>query len=235
MTDEPASKVEPFIKEKGINYLIALGGASGYKTRGIPHAWLVSPKSEIVWHGHPNSLKDSQIEELLRSVRLVPTFELPDDLKKAESRLNRGQFASGISELERYLEKPKSDEGAAAAKDALKKVNQYGNEKLVEVEEYAKEGFYADGIEILASLEKMFKGTEIGDKASDKRKAWLKDKTIKAEIQAGSMLAQAESLLSSGKAKNAIGILQRVAKSRKFADTTARKRAIEKLRTLGYE
>ena len=29
--------------------MIGSGGADGYVTKGIPHAWLVSPQGQVVW------------------------------------------------------------------------------------------------------------------------------------------------------------------------------------------
>jgi hypothetical protein len=32
---------------------------------GIPHAFLVNKSGEIVWEGHPNRLRDEDIEKIL--------------------------------------------------------------------------------------------------------------------------------------------------------------------------
>ncbi|MBI4583730.1 MAG: hypothetical protein HY717_06880 [Planctomycetes bacterium] len=69
VTDEPAGKIEKFIDDRGIDYLVAIGGGEAYRTRGIPHAWLVGAKGEVVWEGHPMQLKEGMIEKFLKEVQ----------------------------------------------------------------------------------------------------------------------------------------------------------------------
>ena len=69
VTDESASMIEKFIDQRGIDYVVAIGGAGAYQTRGIPHAWLVGASGTVVWEGHPMGLKESQIEKYLAEVK----------------------------------------------------------------------------------------------------------------------------------------------------------------------
>jgi hypothetical protein len=232
VTDESTAKIEPFIKEKDISYLIAIGGAPGYKTSGIPHAWLVSGDQEIVWEGHPGSLTNGQIEEHLKGVRLVPTFELPKELRTAQSALDKGNFGSGLKALEKYLESPKDDEVAKAAKEAVEKINAYGKSQLEAAETYAKEAFYTDAIEILTVTEKSFKGTEVGDKAKARKDEWMKDSVIKAEIQGDAIIAEAKALAQKSDSRRAVALLTQLVRSKKFEGTKARARASEMLSKL---
>lgn len=229
VTDEPAAKIESFIKEKGISYLIAIGGAAGYKTNGIPHAWLVDSNQEIVWEGHPGGLKESQIEEHLKTVRLVPTFELPKELKTAQTHLDKANYGSALKELQKHAEKPKTPDSGKAATEAIAKVNAYGKSKLEEVDAYAKEGFYGDAMETLNFIEKAFKGTEAGDKAKAKKDEWKKDKTIQAEIQGAALLKEAEALLKKRENAKAIAILRQIEGQKKFDGTNAQKQAKKRL------
>ena len=46
-----------------VEYTIGLGGGNGgYKTPGIPHAWLVSAEGKVVWQGNPGGLSSKLIE-----------------------------------------------------------------------------------------------------------------------------------------------------------------------------
>ncbi|MCX6934939.1 MAG: TlpA disulfide reductase family protein [Verrucomicrobia bacterium] len=70
ITDEDRAKIKKFEKEVPIEYAVGLDAngkyAKPFGIQGIPHAVLVDKTGKIVWEGHPMSLKDSQIEELLK-------------------------------------------------------------------------------------------------------------------------------------------------------------------------
>ena len=70
ITDEDRAKIKKFEKEVPIEYAVALDAngkyAKPFGIQGIPHAVLVDKTGKIVWEGHPMSLKESQIEELLK-------------------------------------------------------------------------------------------------------------------------------------------------------------------------
>lgn len=202
-----------------------MGGANEYVTRGIPRAWLISAKGEVVWEGHPSSLSNGQIEDELKKVRLTPEFSLPEDLKKAEAYLNAGRLSQGVKALERYLKRPKDAEVATAAKDAIAKVNAFGKEKWGEVLEYKKEGEYGDALEGLASIAVTFKGLDLGDKAKKTISEWKKDKVIKVEISALPHLEKAKAYIKNKDFKKAGGILNGILKSSRFKDTHAQKKA----------
>jgi thiol-disulfide isomerase/thioredoxin len=70
ITDENRAKIVKFEKEVPIEYSIGLDTRGKYAKpfgiQGIPHAVLVDKSGKVVWEGHPMSLKDSQIEEILK-------------------------------------------------------------------------------------------------------------------------------------------------------------------------
>jgi len=57
ITSESLSKVEPFIKQMGVNYIIALDDkgqtSTSYQIKGIPHAFVIDSKGILKWKGHP--------------------------------------------------------------------------------------------------------------------------------------------------------------------------------------
>ena len=70
ITDEARAKIIKFKKEVPIEYSVGLDVCGKYSKpfgiQGIPHAVLVDKSGKVVWEGHPMSLKDSQIEEILK-------------------------------------------------------------------------------------------------------------------------------------------------------------------------
>ena len=70
ITDEDRAKIKKFEKEVPIEYAVALDAngkyAKPFGIQGIPHAVLADKTGKIVWEGHPMSLKEAQIEELLK-------------------------------------------------------------------------------------------------------------------------------------------------------------------------
>jgi thiol-disulfide isomerase/thioredoxin len=70
ITDENRAKIIKFEKDVPIEYPVGLDVGGKYSKpfgiQGIPHAVLVDKSGKVVWEGHPMSLKDSQIEEILK-------------------------------------------------------------------------------------------------------------------------------------------------------------------------
>ncbi len=229
VSDEALGTVRPFVESNGIKYLVAIEKAGGYKASSIPHAWLVSPKGEVVWEGNPASLNEAQIEENLKGASMPPPqLTLPKELKSVERDLSAADYSKGIKALETHLKKPKSSETETAAKNALEQINAYGASKLKTVDDLAKEKDYGSAAEILRGLDKSFKGHEVGDKAKTLLAEWKKDDKIKLELDAASVIEQAEAQIQAKQHKAAAGILMKVTAGKKYEGTRAREIA-EKL------
>lgn len=69
ISSEGKSKISEFMKTLPMNYSVASdsgGKFSGqFGITGIPHAFLVNAAGQIVWEGHPMSLKGDEIEKVL--------------------------------------------------------------------------------------------------------------------------------------------------------------------------
>jgi hypothetical protein len=234
VTGEPEALIRKFVEDKGIRYVIAIGGG-GYRHPTIPHVWLVSPKGSVILEGMPSQLTEALIEEHLKTVQLWPAPKLPKSLNKVEKSLKAGAFGSAIKDLESYLKKPKSEEEGAEAKKALEEVKKYGSNKLDEAEALAKEREYVFALETLAELEKGFKGNEVGDTAKKRTADLKKDKAVQTELEAQKLLAKAEDLLKEKKYKPAAKYLKGIVGQKKYADTKAKEKAEKKLDTIkGY-
>lgn len=225
VSDESPAKVRAFLAKTPVKYLIAIGGAAGYATRGIPHAWLVNPKQEIVWKGHPASLTRATIEKHLEGVYVLPTFALPRALTGAQRFFGKGRYGAGLRSLERYLKDAKSDEVAAQARAAVEKLTAYTKGQLADAARFVEEREYARAIDIVTQLEAAFKGSDVADTAKAKRLAWMQDDTIKAELAAADLLAKARAFRGRNRIKSARALLKRIVNSTRYEGTKAHETA----------
>ena len=69
VTKEPDAVIRKFQKDTPMEYAVATdsSGRLGEKmgVQGIPHAFLVDTSGKIVWDGHPMSLREEEIEDIL--------------------------------------------------------------------------------------------------------------------------------------------------------------------------
>jgi hypothetical protein len=228
VTDEAATKIKPFIKSKGINYLIAIGRSTGYQARGIPASWLIDTKGNIVWEGHPAGLKDQQIEELVKAYTPWPQLELGGDLKKASAYVKAGRLGDGIKALTRFLKKPSDDSLIADAEKGLKSIEEFGASQLAGAEEAVKKGDFDVVLTSLELIEKSFKGHDVGDQAKARLRALKKEKATKNEMAAAAIFIKAQKNIDSGQNRFAMAYLRQITKAKKYADTKMKAKA-EKL------
>ena len=230
MTDEAEGVAKPYVTKNKMEFLVGVGGgASGYQTRGIPAAWLVGANGKIVWKGHPSQVNHDMVEKHLKDVILKPQFKLSKDLKRANKHLNAGSYGKGLVELEKIIAKSDDESVISEAKEAIAKVNTFGEEELNAVEDYASSGYYIDAMAKLKGLTKSFKGTALGDRATTKYDEWKKDKTVKLEIDGAETIAAAKEMMNKAKYKDAARALAKIAKNKKYDGTKAQSRAQDML------
>jgi homoserine dehydrogenase len=99
---------------------------------------------------------------------------------------------------------------------------------LEAVDDLAEEGYYIDAMQLLSTLSRSFKGTDVGDKARAKHSSWKKDKKIKLEITVETIITKTEEFARLKQYKKAHAYLQAIVKSNKYAETKSFKKA-EKL------
>ena len=77
LSNEPLSKVEPYAERYGLPFAVGAGSGTGQAlgrmvgARGIPHSYLIDPKGNLVWHGHPSRLTNKAIQAALRGATKV--------------------------------------------------------------------------------------------------------------------------------------------------------------------
>ena len=224
ITAEPPEKVKAFLQQKGVKYMVGSGGADGYVTRGIPHAWLVSPKGTIVWEGYPTDLRVELIQEHLRDVTLSPRFELPKTMQDIEDALNKGRFGSGLRSLKAHSNGADS-QLATIARETADKVMAYGQERLQRAEDLIGQNGYGHAAEILADLTTSFHGTEIADHARTRQAALRQDPRIRVELEGEELLARADELAAQNRHHQAAAFAEQIIKSKKYDNSNVRKKA----------
>jgi thiol-disulfide isomerase/thioredoxin len=69
VTDEDNQTIRKFTKSVPIDYFPATDRdgklSNSFGIQGIPHAMLVNKSGEIVWEGHPMTLKEADVEKIL--------------------------------------------------------------------------------------------------------------------------------------------------------------------------
>lgn len=75
VSDETVDKVKPFVEKQGdkMDYTVAIddsdktseGYMKAYGQNGIPHAFIVGKKGNVIWHGHPMAGLDQALEEIV--------------------------------------------------------------------------------------------------------------------------------------------------------------------------
>jgi thiol-disulfide isomerase/thioredoxin len=230
-TDEPSATVKPFITSKGMKYAIAIMGknASPYKSDTIPHAWLIDPSGQVVWKGHPAGLKEADIEAALVKAVVPPALSLPKELSSVSKQVQEGKYGAALKSLEGHTTRPKTPDIGKAAKDAHEGLTAYGKKKVEMAEEAAKGGDYVTAQELLTSIEKGFKGSDLSTKAKETLDGWKKDDALKVELEAVGHVQKANALMEASQWAAAAASLQKVTKGKKFEGTKTRALAEKKL------
>ena len=184
ISNEPSSKLESFIKDQGITYTVgASTDALGvYGGGGIPHAYLIGADGVVMWHGHPGSLPETEIEKALRS-----TFSLRDvaqELKPAAEAFEKGKLGDARSLAE--AAKAKGGRDVEADADYI----------LGRIQEFVASWKQAseqqdnplDALEALALIQEHLAGTDEATAAAAKEKELRADTKVKTELDAAKKL-----------------------------------------------
>ena len=83
VSDETAAKIEPYVKDNKINWLIASdpGGKTmrEYGAKGYPTAYLIDAKGKLVWTRHPTQFPEDQLKEILKDVKSTDSKAEPGE------------------------------------------------------------------------------------------------------------------------------------------------------------
>jgi hypothetical protein len=183
VTSESQSSTEPWVSKHGARYAYGYnsGSLKGKFPGGIPMAILVDPSGNIVWKGHPSSLKDGDIERALAGALETPMWEWPASAKSVRSSLKKHKYAKALAQAEEL-----GDAGLAIHQAVQGMVTG----KLAALKGLHKKGDYLGATELAATLEKELKG--LPEQSEIKTIAG----SIKADKQAQSILKAQKKLQS---------------------------------------
>lgn len=232
-------KVMALTRAKGINYTITqFGSLRGDTSRGIPRAWLFDHTGKCVWEGHPSEM-DRPLETAMRNAphwltrgRQLKSKSVIKQSLKLHGNRGYGTIANALGKIiEKSEGKDKQKEEATFLRDNIVK---YGNDRLTRAAADEKQ----DAPEALRSyreLKSLFKGTEIGDKASKRNKELKNDKEFKKELKAAKILAYIEGLVArmkpgGSKKRSNLGLIANIRAAarllqKKYPTTTAAQKA----------
>jgi thiol-disulfide isomerase/thioredoxin len=99
VSDEPASKVRPFVDGMGdkMDYTVAVdrdrktsqGYMAAYGAKGIPHAFVVDKEGRVAWQGHPMDGLDKALDKIAAA---SPPAQPPADPRRAEAQRKLREF-----------------------------------------------------------------------------------------------------------------------------------------------
>ncbi len=228
MSDESPGTIEPWLKQKGAAYAVAVdgGGTSAkYGVSGIPDAFLIGPDGKIVWQGHPSNVTEKEIEAVLQKVCVRFDYVFGAKFKAIEAKVRKKDFGGAAADLAKMADLSGND--AAEAKRISDDLEGFAKDKQAQVEEAAKSREYAEAVEILAELGKQWKGHAVGAAADEKLKGWKADAAIQKELKAGQLFAQGAGLEEKFQFAQAAGLYTQITKA--HAGTRAAEKAQEAL------
>ncbi len=230
LTDEGRPLVDKFVESTGATHPIVIEGSDTTKewgVKGFPSSYLVGPDGKVAWTGHPGGMQESQIEELLRKVRLAPP--LPKSLSAVGKDIEKNKLADALKKLDGDIGGGRlAAEDAKAAEETKQWLLDKGNGWITSAEAESKAGNYYEAAEALDNAADAFKGHEIGDKAAAALKELLSDGDRKKEVDGGKALAQARERAGKLKPKEKAALFRAVAARYKGT------KAAEKAETLAW-
>ncbi len=117
ISDEDKTTVVPFVEKQGdrMNYCVVYTDRANYAEtygplfQGIPHAFLISPDGEFLWHGHPGEM------DVILKQAIAGTYDIEAAKRKAEAQ----KQSAGLEEALQKSFQTNDLEKISKAADAL--------------------------------------------------------------------------------------------------------------------
>jgi thiol-disulfide isomerase/thioredoxin len=173
LSEEPRRIVENFAKSANMKYLVGAESSSSdkYGARSIPFAFLIDPKGNLAWAGHPVMGLDAAIETAYRKTppelmtkRLAS--DLADDLKNARSGYERGDFGRAWRLAQKVTQDAhKATDQYTAAVALSKELLAVAEKRMKQASENLSMKNYGEAVGLLSSVGEDFDGSEPAAKA----------------------------------------------------------------------
>lgn len=135
-TDEPSGVIRKFQKDTPMDYAVATdtGGKLNNKmgVNGIPHAFLADASGKIVWDGHPMSLREEQVEEVLGGDGEASVVPSASGSPNAESAAEATPSPEAAAEAPASAGAPSAETTVLQAEDTATLESKVGSEVIVE-------------------------------------------------------------------------------------------------------
>ncbi len=192
-TDGSSQNLEQFIKDKPIHYIVSVGENIGdvYGVTGIPHVYIIDPDGKVAWHGHPASLDEKVVSDLLKNVRLsaspAPAFATPSKVAKVaklEESIALGKVGAGVKALEKLVA-DKDPSAAEAAKTSLETISVWKTALDADITKMREKGDVFGAAELAASAATSYAGSDAAKSYQDLAAELKKDPgyTVGKEFQ----------------------------------------------------
>jgi hypothetical protein len=158
--------------------------------RGIPNCALLSNEGEVLFKGHPISMKkkiDEEIKTQLTAIKKGPK-EAPKSVKKAWVDFGKSKYAAALKALAKVAAAGRDD--AQAAEETLALFNQRIQGKVSLVKQMIEEGYVLEAMGRIDSLASGCKGLENFEPEINELKDSLASPEMKPEISAAESLAK---------------------------------------------
>ncbi len=182
LTSESSSVVENFAEKTPIPYPVGTGQKSSrdYGVRGIPAAFLLDHKGNVLWKGNPGAKGWENLlsPALAAAADALPTWdpgERPKVLRKAVEAAQKGKLGKAYSECNKVLEKASQDAHAF-----LSDMETVAERRLQLAIGDAENGCYFEATQYLEAQAKAFSKTPWAVAMNAKLKDWKKDKLAKS-------------------------------------------------------
>jgi hypothetical protein len=242
LSNEPLAKVEPYVDQMDLPFLVAAGSTSGgvYGVSGIPHSFLIDAEGNLAWEGNPGDLSKGVIKKALKgakrpkvdflSVRI--DGEVDGRLAKARELAADGELSEAMKEIESTLSDEKSDEGQKKAATALQgAIDAHAKLLASQVEKLLKSRDVERAIAVLEGLSKALPASEAGANARKRLDEIGSDVKLKGELEAAKALQRLKDQIRPLKKDKARPKIEEFVK--KYAGTRAAERAANLTKTVG--
>ncbi len=194
------SDISELVNRMNLTFPIASGGASAYRARGIPAAWLIGVDGKVVFAGNPLRGLSSVLREELSKVRYpgLGLSEVEREVQGAAQQFVNGQYGRARSQAQRVLDRGErvSDAAREQAEHILGRIASIAERRFNRAEELEESRHYLDAYEIYESIAADFRREEEGDRASERMREMDRDEEIKKEMEADEQLRRIRDRLS---------------------------------------
>ncbi len=234
VTDEERGKVDAYVEANKATHPIVIESSNSMQAfggGGFPSSYLIAPDGTIAWSGHPASVPEDLLEELLTKATLFK--DLPKALASIGKSIGKSKLNDALKALAKQKASGKLDRDGIAWAEKLQTWLDWNRNSVAKRAEKAedKSDFYS-AWKAYTSAARDWKGGDFGKEAAAKAKALLGDKEKKVEIDAGKRLAKITRRLGDGSPKKAIKALGPMV-SKKYVNTKAGQQAADLIK--GFE